>query len=194
MSETVKTYFTQSIQTTISAAELLAVQMNEGAQLITQTLLRDRKIFICGFGHCQHIGHIMAAQFLQHHTIDRPPLPVITLDHKSMVCDNSLSQDELFRRPLQALGQSGDLLIVLAGQSAPMELSKAVTTAQSKDMDVLILCGTQAFQQDTLSAGDIEIILPCVSHTQILEVMLTLTNYLTETVNQTLFPQQEYAT
>ena len=60
MPETVKAYFTQSIQTKISAAELLAPQMSESAQLITHTLLRDRKIFLCGSGHCSYIAQIMA--------------------------------------------------------------------------------------------------------------------------------------
>ncbi len=194
MSERVKAYFTQSIQTQISVLEMLSADIDQASQIITETLLNDGKILIYGYGYCNDLAHLLTHQLVSHHAIHRPPLPVIHLDDtQTTLSSMTKNTEQLFHRNLHALGLRGDLLIIFTLQSASASILKALEIVLSKDIRVIAI--TSEHHQDLhdkLSTDDFKIIIPSTSHTHCLEAAFTLSQCLSELVNQNLFPQQEH--
>lgn len=190
MSDMVREYFTQAIQTKISAAELLSEPIAQGAAMMTNVLLAAKKIFVCGHGSCGHLASLLAAQLLHHHEVKRPPLPVIALN-QGFSSDVSQDNDQ-FSRSLQALGQAGDLLVVITTDTASHEILNVTETALTKDMSVLVLATENNLSfNGKLGINDLEIGLPghCTKHS--FEVALMVIHCLAELVEDMLFPNQE---
>ena len=111
--------------------------------LIYDTIHRGNKVFICGNGGslCQamHFAEECTGRFRK----DRRPLPVVALaDASHITCvANDYGFDEVFARPIQALGKPDDLLIVLSTSGNSPNIIQAITRANKQQMKVIGLLG-----------------------------------------------------
>lgn len=121
-------------------------RFNKISDTILETIKKGNKIIICGNGgsaaHAQHL----AAEFLVrlNPSINRAAFPAIslTLDSSTLTaCGNDYSFDEIFSRPLSALGNNGDALILLTTSGNSKNLIRAAHLAKEKDIETIGFLG-----------------------------------------------------
>ena len=101
--------------------ELIKLNPNisKAIDLMTLTLKKGNKIFICGNGGSAADAQHLAAEFLirLRPKINRRPYPVISLAQDTSTltaCGNDIGFENIFKRNLEALANKKDLLITLS--------------------------------------------------------------------------------
>jgi D-sedoheptulose 7-phosphate isomerase len=114
-----------------------------GAQILTDTIHRGKKIISCGNGgsmtDAMHFAEELSGQFRK----KRKALPAICIsDPSHITCvANDFGFDEVFSRYIEGVGQEGDSLLVISTSGNSMNLIKAVEAAKEKKMKVVGLTG-----------------------------------------------------
>lgn len=175
--ESIKALFTQSIQTQISAVETLSEDMFTTVELLVGHLLSGQRIFICGSDTsdslASHFVHLMTEGM----KLERPPFPVIGL---------TVSPE----KQLAALGQSGDILLVIADNDSD-KLTRVMESAISREMIIVALTGEgNELVSGLLGPNDIELRVPSINSARILETQLFILHSLCEQIEATIFPEE----
>ena len=136
MEDRVRQLFGQNIETKIAVVDTLSSLISRAGLRLANCLLNDGKILLCGNGgsaaNCLHFS----AAMLNHFEVERPSLPVIALTTDiasltSVASDNHF--DQIFARQIQALGQEGDVLLVLTTSGNADNILQAVNAAKSEE-------------------------------------------------------------
>lgn len=185
--------FTESIQTKIAAAEALPDHIQTAAQMLTICLLNGNKILTCGNGPAAALAQLFVSQLLHRFETERPSLPAMALTADSTLMsaissDNSFA--DVYAKPIRALGQRGDILLVLSGEGNNRALIKAAEAALSRDMTIVALtAGDGGEIAGLLGPSDVEIRVPANHISRVLEVYLLCLQCLCDLIDRTLFPQ-----
>lgn len=131
------------------AAELLAVSFKQGG-----------KVLSCGNGgsHCDamHFAEELTGRYRE----DRPGYPAIAISdvsHLSCV-SNDFGYEFVFSRFIEAVGQSGDVLLGISTSGNSSNIIRAISAARSKGMKVITLTGKDGGKM--VGTADIEIRVP----------------------------------
>lgn len=195
MQHLIKNHFTESIQTQIVSADALPELVERAAKKLVESLLRGNKILICGNGASAANAQSFAAKLIDCVDIQRPSIPSIALvcDNvvMSAITDNGLGA-EVYAKQIQALGQGGDVLIVLSPLGNNPAVICAIQQAVIKDMSIIALTGgTGGELTGLLSLNDLEIRIPSNKKVRIEETHLLVLNCLCELIEQALFTFRE---
>ena len=163
-----------------------------GARLVN-CLLSDGKILVCGNGgsaaNCLHFTTAM----LNHFESERPPLPVfaLTTDLAAMTAiANEGYVDQFFARQIQALGQQGDVLLVLSTSGNAKSVLNAVNAANDRGMDTLALSGRDGgLLANHLGPEDIELRVLSDNAARIREMHLFILHCFCDLIDHALFGQ-----
>ncbi len=189
----IKENFTESIQTKIAAAEALTEQIQTAAQMLTISLLNGNKIMACGNGGAGALAQLFVSQMLNRFETERPSLPAMALTADALSISAIASNngfDEAYAKQIRALGQAGDILLVLADEGNARNLIKAAEAALSRDMTIIALTGHDGGEMaGLLGPSDVEIRVPATRPSRILEVDLLVLHCLCDLIDRTLFPQ-----
>ncbi|GGZ14044.1 phosphoheptose isomerase [Shewanella fodinae] len=195
MLERIKDCFTESIQTKIDAAEALPDDIEKAAAMMVNCLLGGHKILACGNGGSAGDAQHFSAELLNRFEIERPPLPAIALTTDSSTLTaiaNDYSYDEVFSKQVLALGQPGDILLAISTSGNSRNVVKAMEAALSRDMTIVALTGKDGgAMAGLLSANDVEIRVPSNVTARIQEVHLLVIHCLCDSIDRTLFPQDD---
>ena len=82
MLDRIKSNFTESIQTKISASEVLSGPIEQASMVMVQSLLSGNKLFSCGNGGSAGDAQHFSAKLLNRYETERPPLPAIKSYHE----------------------------------------------------------------------------------------------------------------
>jgi D-sedoheptulose 7-phosphate isomerase len=111
---------------------------------IARCLQAGGKLLLCGNGgsaaDCQHIAAELTGRFIK----DRRPLAAIALttDSSALTCiGNDYAFDDVFVRPLQALGRAGDCLLAISTSGNSGNVIKAVQAAREAGITSIGLLG-----------------------------------------------------
>ncbi|MEM1112055.1 MAG: SIS domain-containing protein [Pseudomonadota bacterium] len=130
----------ESFQTTIEAATMtvdgLAENLSLASELLVNALLEDRKVVTAGSGSLRAMASLFAEQMMGPGALERPALPTITL--QPLADNRGSSADESLARQLRALGQAGDVLLIVCGDSS--ECHGAIAAAAERSMHVICIC------------------------------------------------------
>jgi D-sedoheptulose 7-phosphate isomerase len=131
----------------LAAQSLLAAEAQvfiaKGADLIANAFESGRKILIAGNGgslcDAMHFAEELTGQFRQ----KRKALAAIAIaDPSHMSCTaNDMGYDEVFSRYVEALGQMGDLLVVLTTSGNSKNLIRAVEVAKERGLMTIAFLG-----------------------------------------------------
>jgi DnaA initiator-associating protein len=185
--------FTESIQTKIAAAEVLSESIQTAAQMLAICLLNGNKILACGNGASAALAQLFVSHLMSRFETTRPSLPAIAL-----TCDGNLMSslshygqfEDVYAHQIRALGQQGDILVLITTEDDNQELIHAAEAALSRDMTMVILnTGYGGELAGLLGQSDVEIRCPSARFSRILEVHLLVLNCLSDLIDQTLFPQ-----
>lgn len=191
--ERVRQLFAISMETKLTAADTLSTEIARAAQRLVKCLLNDRKILICGNGgsaaNCLHFSTAM----IHHFEVERPPLPVISLTTDVTILTSIATDshaDQIFSRQVQALGQEGDILMVLSTSGNGNNLLNAVNAANDRGMDTVALTGGDGGILSThLGPEDIELRVYADNATRIREMHLFILHNFCDLIDQSLFGQ-----
>ena len=128
----------QQLEDSISAKRSLLSQkkiISQAKKKIFSSILKKNKIFFCGNGGSASDAQHLTAELLirLRPNVNRKSIPAICLhmDPSTLTaCSNDYSYNEVFSRPLSALGQKGDILIVISTSGESKNIIKALQTAK----------------------------------------------------------------
>jgi len=195
MTDRIKENYTESIQTKIAAAEALPDAIHTAAQMITICLLNGHKVLACGNGPSASLAQLFVSELVHRYETPRPSLPGLALT-PDMATISAIATDhgfeEVYAKQIRALGQAGDILVVITTTGHSRSLIKAAEAALSRDMTIVVLSGGDGGEMaGLLGPNDVEIRVPSARRPRILEVNLLTLHCLCDLIDQTLFPQQE---
>ena len=195
MTDRIKENYTESIQTKIAAAEALPDAIHTAAQMITICLLNGHKVLACGNGPSAALAQLFISELVNCYETQRPSLPGMALT-PDMATISAIATDhgfeEVYAKQIRALGQPGDILVVITTSGHSRSLIKAAEAALSRDMTIVVLGGGDGGEiAGLLGPNDVEIRVPSARRPRILEVNLLTLHCLCDLIDQTLFPQQE---
>ena len=195
MLDRIKSNFTESIQTKISASEVLSGPIEQASMVMVQSLLSGNKLFSCGNGGSAGDAQHFSAKLLNRYETERPPLPAIALTTDTSTLTsiaNDYHYDEVFSKQLRALGNSGDVLLAISTSGNSRNVIKAIETAVSKDIPIIALTGKDGGDiAGLLGENDVEIRVPSSRTSRIQEVHLLVIHCLCDIIDTTLFPQAD---
>lgn len=193
MEDRVKQLFGAGIETKIAIADVLAAPIAKAALRLANCLLNDGKILVGGNGgsaaNCMHFS----AAMLNHFEVERPSLPVISLcsDIVSLTgVANDIHYEHVFARKIHALGQEGDVLLVLTTTGNADNILNAVNAANERGMDTIALSGRDGgVLANHLGPEDIELRVIADNSARIREAHLFILHCFCDLIDQSLFGQ-----
>lgn len=193
MIERIQHGFAASIEMKIAAADSLPETIVNAGTRLSECLLNNGKLFVCGNGGSAANALHFSTALLNHFEVERPPLPVINLA-TDMALTTALLQaghdTHVFSRSLQALGAAGDVLLLLSTSNETMNLVHAVDAAHDRGMDVVLLSGVEGgMLGNHLGPNDMELVLAGDSAARIRELHLFVLHCFCDLIDQALFGQ-----
>jgi len=189
--EHIQTAFDENIQTKVATKTLLTEKIALAGQVMVDCLRAGNKILCCGNGGSAADAQHFAAELLSRLCIERRPLPAITLNTDTSTITaiaNDYSFDDIFAKPLLALGNEGDILLVITTSGNSKNLVKAIKVAQELNLKVIALTGRNGgMVADTLQKNDLEIRVPSQVGIRIQETHILILHCLCEIIDGLLF-------
>ncbi|AKQ33222.1 phosphoheptose isomerase [Candidatus Coxiella mudrowiae] len=187
----IKHNFNESVQTKITAAEVLVDPIAQAGELMVQCLLSNHKILSCGNGGSAADAQHFSSEMLNRFEAERPSLPAIALTTDASTVTsiaNDYSYNEIFSRQIKGLGANGDILLAISTSGRSKNILNAVDAAHHREMKVIALTGRDGGEIATLlTANDIEILVPAESTARIQETHLLIIHCLCDIIDHQLF-------
>jgi len=114
------------------------------ADLIADALLTGHTLFTCGNGGSAADAMHLAEELVGRYRSNRRPLASICLnsDGGALTCiANDFGYEQIFARPLAALGRAGDILVVFSTSGNSGNILEALHTARRRGMISVALLG-----------------------------------------------------
>jgi len=122
---------------------------------ICRTALTDgKKILLCGNGGSAADSQHIAAELVGRFVKERCGLPSIALTTDTSILTaigNDYGYDEVFRRQVEALGNSGDVIIGISTSGNSANVVKAFEEAKKRDMHVIAFTGANESQMSEVA-------------------------------------------
>ena len=183
--------FQQSVEAKMNAGEIIFPEIIGTVTMIVNCLLEGGKILVCGNGPSAALAQILTNNLINRFERQRPSLPAFTLG-----CDltnvtsvaNEKNFNEVFAKEVKALGNDGDILVILSSSGNPSNILQAVQAAHEKNMDVITLSGRDGGNiSSLLDVSDREIRVPSNSRARIHEIHLLIIFCLCDLIDEQLF-------
>lgn len=184
----IKQLFADSIRTKQQCAEQLAEPIARAANAISHALQQGAKILSCGNGGSAGDAQHFSSEMLNRFEMERPGLAAVALTTDSSTLTsiaNDYDYSQVFSRQVQALGNTGDILLAISTSGNSENIIRAVEAARSRNMHVVALTGRDGGKMRALlQDGDIEICVPSDSTARTQEVHLLVIHCLCDLIDQ----------
>ena len=158
------------------------------SEILIETIKNGNKVLWCGNGgsaaDSQHMSTELMGGLRDH---DRPPIPSIALTTDSSFLtawSNDTDFNTLFSRQIEAIGNSGDVLIAISTSGNSENIVEAVNMAEKMNMKIIILTGKNGGKLN--GRGDIVINIPSNDTQRIQEGHLLTEHILCEMLESSL--------
>lgn len=138
--------FIDSADLKYQCAQAIAPAVEAGGGAVLAALTGGGKVLACGSGVSAGLVQAFVASFVGRFERDRPELAAFALGSNAAALTglyNAFESRAVFGRQVRALGQPGDVLLVVTTQPQSPEILGAVEAAHERDMVVLALCGAK---------------------------------------------------
>jgi len=159
------------------------------AELLIGTVERGGRILVCGNGGSMTDAMHFAEEWTGRFRRDRRAVPALALsDPAVMSCiANDFGFDEVFARPVEAHGRTGDLLVVLSTSGSSPNLVRAAGVARERGIATAGLLGRGGGK--LLDLVDVAVVVPyATSPDRVQEIHAKVLHAVTEAVERRLFP------
>ena len=178
MPENFKTTSATAVAASIArCAQLVTASLSQAATLaamgdeLVAVLRSGGQVLLAGNGGSAAEAMHMAEELTGRFKTNRAPLPAVALcaDPTMLTCiGNDFGFDEVFSRPVAALGRPGDLLVLFSTSGNSRNLVNACAAARARGMKIHCLLGKDGGA--LAGRGDRELIVPCSETARIQEV------------------------
>lgn len=184
-------YLCEAIDTAANNIETISQGLDMACQAVTDSLLNDRKIIVCGNGYAAPIAALLTTSLMHQQEFERPSLPAINIAIDSTTI-SAIAKDgnyhNVYAKQLRAMGQEGDTLIALSVDGNCSNIVQAIQTAHEKNIHVLTLCGmSQGKISAVIQQPDVELSMQCNSMSRAIESLLLASNALVHHIESQLF-------
>ena len=143
----------------VSSLSAHASRIEEISSVIIAALKTGRKVLTAGNGgSCAEAMH-MSEELIGRFRNDRPALPAVCLsaDPTAITCiGNDYGFDAVFSRQIEALGKTGDILVLFSTSGRSKNLIPALETGKTRGLKVICLLGKDGGVM--AGRGDLEIV------------------------------------
>jgi D-sedoheptulose 7-phosphate isomerase len=156
---------------------------------MTKVFSQGNKLMIMGNGGSAADAQHMAAEFVNRFKIERPPLPALSLSTDTSILTaigNDYSYDQVFEKQIQALGNSGDMVLGISTSGNSANIIRGFKAAQEKRITTVALTGNQGGKM--IEWADRSLIVPSSATPHIQETHILVIHLLCELVESSLFP------
>lgn len=194
----IKHNFSESIQTKITAADIISESIAAACERVVQCLLDGHKIMSCGNGGSACDAMHFSGEMLNRFKHERPSLPAIALTADISTITsiaNDYSYHEIFAKQLRALAQSGDLLLAISTSGNSTNILNTIKAAHDRGINVIALTGNDGGKiAELLKEGDIEIRVPATDTARIQETHLLVIHCICDVIDYQLFGHGDMVT
>ena len=183
----ISAHFEQSARLKNELAELLATPIAQAAQLMADTLLKEKKLLACGYGGSAALTQYFASRMLNRYDLERPSLAALALSADSVTL-TAIANDEhfshVYSKQVNALGQAGDVLLALSTSGDSINVLQAIRAAKERGMLVIALTGGDGGGVlELLTDQDIHIGIPHENAARIQEIYLLILHCLCDAID-----------
>jgi len=182
--------FSEGIALRQLCATKLAAPLEHAARTMISCLQHGGKILVCGNGGSAADAQHFAGELVNRFEIDRPGLASIALTSDASVITsiaNDSAYEEVFARQVEALGCKGDVLLAISTSGNSANVSRAVTVAGEKHMQVIALTGKNGGELATHPAVNTLLNIPHASTPRIQELHITCLHILCSLIDHQLY-------
>lgn len=167
------------------SAEVLSRPVAAAAEAIAACITSGGKLVVAGSEAGAALAPLIAWAFAGRFERERPPLAALALRAESGV---SIAQQ------IHALGQPGDMLLLIDGGGAADGLQAAVASAHAMDMSAIVLTGAEREPwRAVLGETDLLVAVPHDRAARVAETHLLVLHCLCDAVDLQLMGEQESA-
>ena len=162
-------------------------KIHKASALITDALSSGHKILVCGNGGSATDAQHFAAEFVGRYKNDRRALAAIGLSADLAIVTavgNDYGFEFIFSRQIEAIGNPGDVLVVISTSGMSPNLIEAVATARTMGLRTITLTGEAAHEY--LADADVWCRVPSSHTAHIQEIEIAILHAICEGVEQLL--------
>ena len=195
----IQTHFIESADLQYQAAESLSKSIAAAIHAVLASVTSGGKVLACGSAGGVALAQYFAAQLVGRFERERPGLPALALDGDSTAlvaaADSPHDAPQVLARQVRALGQAGDVLLVLCPDGNAPQALDAVAAAHGRDMIVVACSGKGGGRMGAaLRETDVHICVPHERLARIQEVHLLALHCICDGVDAQLLGEQEIPT
>lgn len=198
LEQRIQQHFIDSADLNYHAAQILSKPLAAAVQAILACVTSGGKVLACGNGSSAASAQLFAGQFVGRFERDRPELGAIALSTDTTVLTALAGDGELqhlFSKQVRALGQAGDVLLVLTTSGQHANVLAAIAVAHERDMTVVALTGAGGGKVTAaLRDTDVHVCVPHERTARIHEVHLLALHCISDGVDTQLLGDQELTT
>lgn len=187
LSARISAHFEASAQLKLALAELLAGPIAQSAQLIVEAILNEKKVLSCGNGAGAANAQYFSSRMLGHYDMERPGLASIALSADSTTITaiaNLGNFDQAYAKQVQALGQSGDILLAISTSGNSESILNAIRAAKERNMKVIAFSsGDGGKVMELLEDHDIHLGVPHDNAARVQEVYILILHCLCDAID-----------
>lgn len=169
-------------------AQVCAGGVARAAETILAAYRDGYKVLLCGNGGSASDAQHIATELMSKLNRDRAALPALALTTNTSLLtavSNDTAYEQVFVRQIEALGQSGDVLIAISTSGRSANVNAAVEAARQRGLQTVALTGKGGGELAQLV--HIAIVIPSDNTQRIQEGHITVGHILCDIVERTLF-------
>ena len=195
LEQRIQQQFFDSADLQYQTAESLARPIAEAAQALIGCITAGGKLLVGGLGGGAALAQYFCAAFVGRFERDRPGLAALALSADSVLVTALAAHEgveQVFAKQVQALGQPGDVLLLIDALGQEGALKAAIDAAHARDMSVVVLGGherggpARSTRRDGCARGD-----AARTRARVLEMQLLVLHCLCDAVDLQLMGEQE---
>jgi D-sedoheptulose 7-phosphate isomerase len=195
LEQRIQQHFFDSADLQYQSAESLARPIADAAQALIGCITAGGKLLVCGMGGAAALAQHFCAALVGRHERDRPGLAALALSADSAVLTALAARhglEQVFAKQVLALGQPGDVLMLIDTPGQEGALLASISAAHARDMNVVVLGGRSATAlREALRETDVLIVVPHERAMRVVEVQLLILHCLCDAVDLQLLGEQE---
>ena len=195
LEQRIEQQFIDSADLKYQSAQTLSKPIAAAVGALLMCVTGGGKVMACGNGGSAADAQHFAAEFVGRFERERPELGAIALSTDSSILTaiaNDYHFDQIFSKQVRALGQPGDVLLVISTSGNSRNVLAAIEAAHERDLIVVALTGKGGGKiGQVLRETDVHICVPHDRTARIQEVHLLVLHCLCDGVDSQLLGEQE---
>jgi len=187
----IQQHFIDSADLHYQVAETLAKPVDAAVQAILASVTGGGKMLVGGMGPSSALAQYLVNLLVGGFERDRPGLAAVCLASDALMTTR-WSDGQAIAKQVLALGQTGDLLVLISIDGSEAALVQAVQAAHEREMSVLALTGHQGGALGRqLRETDVHVCVPHERAARICEVQHLVLHCLCDGIDTQLLGEQE---